>query len=49
MTFVETTARLTNEGVSAMLIAAIGIGSGSGEQDETVARAALAAIGAEAA
>ncbi|MVA25426.1 heme-binding protein [Agrobacterium vitis] len=33
--------------VSGELLGGIGIGSGSGEQDEEVARAALAAIGAE--
>lgn len=31
-----------------ILVGGIGVGSGSGEQDEQVARAALAAIGAEA-
>lgn len=31
------------------LVGGIGVGSGSGEQDETVARAALSAIGAETA
>lgn len=33
--------------MSGVLVGGIGIGSGSGEQDEQVARAALAAIGAE--
>ncbi|ACM38797.1 MULTISPECIES: GlcG/HbpS family heme-binding protein [Rhizobium/Agrobacterium group] len=33
--------------VNGMLLGGIGVGSGSGEQDEDVARAALAAIGAE--
>ena len=85
MSFVQATARLTDDGLSTMLMAAvtaasamsqpqcivivdpsgvtlasfrmagsryllgdIGIGSGSGEQDEMVARAALAAVGADA-
>lgn len=34
--------------MNGVLLGGIGIGSGSGEQDEQVARAALAAIGAEA-
>jgi uncharacterized protein GlcG (DUF336 family) len=34
--------------IKGVLVGAIGIGSGSGEQDELVAQAALAAIGAEA-
>ena len=34
--------------IDGVLLGGIGIGSGSGEQDETVARAALAAIGADA-
>lgn len=34
--------------VGGVLLGGIGVGSGSGEQDEVVARAALAAIGADA-
>ncbi len=34
--------------VGGVLLGGIGVGSGSGEQDEAVARAALAAIGADA-
>lgn len=34
--------------VGGVLLGGIGVGSGSGEQDETVARAAMAAIGADA-
>lgn len=33
--------------IKGVLVGAIGVGSGSGEQDEEVARSALAAIGAE--
>lgn len=33
--------------ISGVLLGGIGVGSGSGEQDEVVARAALAAIGAD--
>jgi len=35
--------------VGGVLLGGIGVGSGSGEQDETVARAALSAIGADTA
>ena len=35
--------------IGGVLLGGIGVGSGSGEQDETVARAALSAIGADTA